>query len=120
VLLERQRGQLGEVVGADDQVDVLDPLEELLALLLSDTPRHGDHDVRPALLEGRELADLAPKLLLGLLADAARVEHDEVRGLELVGLRPAVAREDLLHPVGIMDVHLAAERLHPVRRCAVV
>ena len=32
-------GQLGDVVGPDDEVDVADALEELLALLLRDAAR---------------------------------------------------------------------------------
>ena len=59
-----------------------DSLEQSLALLLGDAARHGDDQVRARALERRELADLAPELLLGLLAHAAGVEDDEVGVLE--------------------------------------
>ena len=77
-LLQDERRELGDVVRADDEIDVADPLEELLALLLRDAAGDGDDEVGPRALQRRELADLAPELLLGLLAHAARVEDDQV------------------------------------------
>ena len=69
----------------------------------------------PGALQRRELADLAAELLLRLLAHAARVEDDEVGVLGPVDRRrPPAAAQDLVHAVGVVDVHLAAEGLNDV------
>ena len=113
-LLAREGGEVGDVVGADDQIEVADAGEELLALLLRDAARDGEHETGVLRLERRELADLAPELLLGLLADAARVEDDEIGLLRGLGARPAVRAQHLLHAIGVVRVHLAAEGVDEV------
>jgi hypothetical protein len=64
----------------------------------------------PPALAGRRLAQVGDEALVGLLADGAGVEEDQV-GLVLLG-RLAVAQrlEHPLHPLGVVLVHLAAER----------
>ena len=108
-LLAGERRQLGDVVGPDDEIEMADAREELLALLLRDAAGDGEDEVGVLRLERRELADLAAELLLGLLAHAARVEDDEVGLLGGLGARPAARAEHLLHAIGVVHVHLAAE-----------
>ena len=45
-LLGDERGKLGHVVRTDDEIDVLDALEQPLALLLRDAARDGDDQRR--------------------------------------------------------------------------
>src|SRR5690606_11352078 len=100
---------LGQVVRADDEVEVRDPREELLALLLRDAARDREDEAGVLRLQRRELADLAPQLLLGLLADAAGIEDDDVDLVRRLGAGPAVRAQRLLHAVGVVRVHLEAE-----------
>ncbi len=112
-LVEEAR-QLGDVVGADDEIDAAGAREQALPLLLRDAAGD-DHGQLPAgaLLLG-EAAHLAEELLLGLLAHAAGVEDDDV-GLGGLDLGVAGPAHDLVHPLRVVDVHLAAERGDGVR-----
>ena len=103
-----EAGELGDVVGADDQVDPAHLLEEALALLLRDAAGDDQHQLAPIPLLLREPAHLAAELLLGLLADAARIQDDHVR-LGGVGLDVAGATQHLVHALRVVHVHLAAE-----------
>ena len=107
-LFEEAR-QLRDVVRADDEVDALELLDEALALLLRDAAGDDDHEIALVALLLGEAADLAPELLLGLLAHAAGVEDDHVRDARL-GLGVARATQDFVHPLGVVHVHLTAER----------
>jgi hypothetical protein len=105
---------LGEVVRADDEVDVGDALQEFVAFLLRDAASDAEHEIRASTLQLRELPGFAPELLFGLLAHTARVQDDEVGVFDAPSREPSVGREDLDHPVRVVNVHLAAERLHEV------
>ena len=91
-----------------------DPLEELFAFLLRHATGHREHHPRVLRLEGRELAHLASQLLLGLLAHAARVQDHQIGVLHPVGARPAGGAQHLLHPIGVVRVHLTAEGVDEV------
>ena len=68
-------------------------------------------------LLGRQLAQLAEarvELLLGALADAAGVDDDDVGVGRVVGRLEAGLLEQPRHPLGVVDVHLAAERLDQI------
>ena len=100
---------------ADDDVNGCAALQERRALLL----RHAacDGDERPVPRPPFEFAELSKarvQLLLGALPDAARVDHDHV-GL-VVFRRALVSRrfEQSGHLLGVVVVHLAAERLDPI------
>src|SRR6476659_5545820 len=86
------------------------PLENALPLRLGITPADRYYEVRPASLECRRVSEVRGKARVGLLADGAGVEHDDVRLLG--GLRLAET-ERLEHPLDalrVVHVHLAAER----------
>src|SRR5262249_513958 len=61
-------------------------------------------------------ADQAPQLLLGLFADAAGIDDDQVGGLMVVGPAIPVGPENFLDPLGIVDVHLTTEGLDRIVR----
>jgi hypothetical protein len=49
------------------------------------------------------------QFVVGVLPDAARVQHDHVGVVETAGRYQAVAFEDAGEPLGVMLVHLAPE-----------
>ena len=55
---------------------------------------------------------MAVELVVGVLADAARVEHDDVGGREIVGRLHALGREQARDALGVVLVHLAPEGAH--------
>ena len=89
--------------------------EQLLAFLLRHAAGDGDDGREP--VSSPIIADLAEarvELLFGLLADAAGVDDDDV-GVAIV-VRALVARllQQPGHPLGVVLVHLAAERFDQV------
>src|SRR5690606_16415347 len=109
VEIRQEPRELGDVVWPDDEIDLGQRPEEPLALLLRDAPGDPDHEVRAAALELPEPPDLAAELLLRLLADATGVEEHHVRSLDVLGGSVASAAQHLLHPRGVVHVHLTAE-----------
>ncbi len=106
----RQRGQ---VVGAEDDVQVRQLLHELLAVALTDAASHGD----VALLVGRAVShgnvlhgcDLAVEPRIGGLAHAAGHEHDDIGLFNGADGQRAQPLEHAGDALGVVLVHLAAE-----------
>ena len=86
-------GRVGEVVGAEHDVDVRRPLAHELAVLLGQAAADRDLQLGPALLQRLQPAEVPVELVVGVLADAAGVEHDDVGDVEVVGRLHAVGRE---------------------------
>ena len=61
-----------------------------------------------------DLAEPREELLLGALAHAAGVDDDDVGVAVVVGRLVAGLLEQARHPLGVVDVHLAAERFDQV------
>jgi len=113
-------------VGAEDDVDPGGALDDPLPHLLGQAPGHGDLHAGALALDGGELAEVAEQPVGGVLTHRAGVEDDDVgtavarlggarRGLGHV-LDPPVAGvlKEAGHVLGVVDVHLAAERAHVV------
>ena len=103
-------GQLRNVVRSEYDVDEGEFLYEQrrLPLLLRHAAAHGDEHPLFLPLELFKGADVAERVVLRILADAAGVEYDDVRLLDgrLFGIsRPAQEPRDLLR---FVHVHLAA------------
>jgi hypothetical protein len=85
---------------------------DLLAFGLRDAPGDGDRDAAAgacgAFFEHADAAELGIDLLGRLLADVAGVEDDEVGVIGGCRLDVALARQDVRHALGVIDVHLAA------------
>ena len=110
--LVEQRGRVGEVVGAEHDVDVAGPLDDQLAVLLGQAAADRDLQVGPAVLQRLEVPEVAVELVVGVLADAAGVEHHDVGRLEVVGRLHALGREQPGDALGVVLVHLAPEGAH--------
>ena len=88
------------------------PLAHELAVLLGEAAADRDLQVGPRVLQRLQSAEVAVELVVGVLADAARVEHDDVGGVEVVGRLHAVGREQPGDPLGVVLVHLAPVGAH--------
>ena len=113
-----QRRRMGEVVGAEHHVDVTGALDDQLTVLLGQAPAHRDLEIGPVGLERLEPSEVPVELVVGVLADAAGVEHHDVRRLEVVGRLHALGREQPGDALGVVLVHLAAVRAHVEAACA--
>ena len=102
-------GGPGQVVGAEDHVDVGGPLPDPLPVHLGQAPAHRDLHVGPALPERLEVAQVAVELVVGVLPDAAGVEHHHVGRLEVGGGHQAVGHQGPGQPLRVVLVHLAPE-----------
>src|SRR5258708_5435025 len=56
----------------------------------------------------RRSRQLGAGLFGSLLADMAGIEDDHVGGLGAIGRDIAQRRQDIRHPAGVVDIHLAA------------
>ena len=119
---ERVRGQeLGQLVdlpGAERDVDERELAEDLLLDRLRPAAADADEARRVAPLERLGLVQVGDEAVVGLLADRAGVEEDQVRVAALGRLGVAERLEHALHALRVVLVHLApeggdVERLHP-------
>src|SRR5262249_8964039 len=105
--------------GPERDVDIRIELEDALALRLGVAAADGDHTAGVAALPGCGLAEVGGELGVGLLADRAGVEDDDVGILGARRLAEPELLEHALDPLRVVSVHLAAERgdvVSPVHR----
>ena len=96
--------------GPERDVHVWVELEQPLPLRLRVAAADGDDRPRPLALQLRRIAHVGGEARVGLLADRAGIEDDHVR----LVLRGRLAEPELFEqpfdPLGVVRVHLAAER----------
>ena len=97
------------VVGAEHDVDPRCPFLDRLLVLLGHAPADDDLHRRLAALHSPQGTEIAVQLLVGVLADGAGVEHDNVGIFWSVGRRHAIRLEQPADPLGVVLVHLAPE-----------
>mmetsp|Transcript_24847 Transcript_24847/g.59998 ORF Transcript_24847/g.59998 Transcript_24847/m.59998 type:complete len:430 (+) Transcript_24847:402-1691(+) len=109
-----QISQTVRILRPHDQIDLRDPPQQRLALLLRDAA--GDHDrhVLPRPLANGVGPQEGVDLRLRVLADGAGVEDHHLGGARLRGLRKPERAQLPFHPLRIRRVHLAAHRLDGV------
>ena len=100
---------MGEVVGAEHDVDVAGPLDDQVPVLLREAAAHRDLQVRPAVLQRLQVAEVPVELVVGVLADAAGVEDHDVGRLDVVGRLHPLRREQPGDALRVVLVHLAPE-----------
>jgi hypothetical protein len=98
-----------ELPGAEGNVDERELLEHPLLHRLRPAPAHADHAGGVIALQPLGLAEVSDEPVVGLLADRARVEEDEVGLVARGGLPVAERLEHPLHALGVVLVHLAPE-----------
>ncbi len=112
-LVHESRGAV-HVVRTQDDVDVGRPGPNQLAIFLGEAARHDELHRRMLVLEALQMAEIAVEPVVGVLADAARVQDDDV-GVGLRGGRhQAVGLEQTRDALGVVFVHLAPEGAHDV------
>jgi hypothetical protein len=94
-------------VGSEDDVDPRRAPDDLGPVLLGEASTDGDLHTRRALLDRRQMPEVPVELVVGVLADGAGVEDDDV-GRPVLG-RTCVAGlfQQPGQPFGVVDVHLA-------------
>ncbi len=93
---------------AEHEVDMRRAGDQRVALLLRHAARDAENQARILPFEMLDLADLAIHAVLRTLADAARIDEDEVGRLHLVRTRVADGRKLPRHALGVRDIHLTA------------
>ena len=106
-------GERAHVVGAEDDVDPGRLVEDDALVLLGEAAADGDLHALVLAFDAGEVAEGAVELVVGVLADRAGVDDDDVGGAA-VGPDVAGGLERSAEPLGVVHVHLAAERAHLV------
>ena len=94
--------------GADGEGEPGDEAEDVGAEAVGHAAGEADDERGAVAAGGAEHAELADRLLLGLLADGAGVDEDDVRLVLRRGLGEARGAEPARQEVRVADVHLAA------------
>jgi hypothetical protein len=110
--------ELVDLPGAEGDVDERELGEDLVLDRLRPAAPDADDPLRIGALEVLGVVQVGDEALVGLLADRAGVEEDELRLLALGDLLVAERLEHALHALGVVLVHLApeggdVEGLHP-------
>ena len=112
--LVEQLGGAVDVVGSHHNVDVAGLGTDDVTVLLGEAPGHDDLAAVALRLPRLQVAEVAVQLVVGVLADAAGVEHDHV-GVDLRRRRNhPIGLEQPGDALGVVLVHLTAERAHEV------
>ena len=117
--LEQAR-QRPHVVGAEDDVDPRRLVEHRLLVHLREAAADGDLHAVVLVLAGLQVPERAVQLAGRVVADGAGVDDDDVGLFAELGADVAGALERAGEPLGVVDVHLAAERAHLVGARAAV
>src|SRR4030095_3329755 len=86
------------------------------AVLLREAPRDDDPHPRVRLLQRPQVPEVAVEAVVGVLADRARVEHDDARVRGLLGCHVAVGGEQTGDPLGGVLRQLASHGAERVSR----
>ena len=105
----QQIGRAGQVVRPEHHVDPADLLLDQVTVLLSQAAADGDLQPRLGVHQCLEAPERPVELLVGVLPDAARVEHHHVGLVHVGGLLHAIGHEQAGQPLGVVLVHLAPE-----------
>ena len=103
-------GQVRDGAGPEGHVDEGVHVEEALSLGLRVAAADGDDALRITLLQRAGLGEMSREALIRLLADRARVEDHHVRLVLGQRLAEPELLEHALDALGVVRVHLAAER----------
>ena len=113
--LAEQFGETMIALRPNDDIDGTLAADDLTAFGLGDAPGDGDlHGLavrRAFFLHLAQFAEFGEDFLRGAFADVTGVENDEIGFFRRSGRAIALAFENVAHARGVIDVHLASERL---------
>ena len=110
----KQCRQASDVMGAEDHVDPRRPFHQRALVLLSQTPANRYLHAGMGVLDGPQVAEVAVEPVVGVFADRAGVEHDQV-GRFASGRYVAGFLEQSGDALGVVDVHLTSLGTHLIR-----
>ena len=105
---------MSDVVGPEDRVDPWRSLDHRFPVFLGQATADGDLHTRPAQFQRPELTEVAVQAVIRVLTYAARVENDDISNFSVIGRDQALSFQQARQPLGVVLVHLAAERTHQV------
>ena len=108
-------GQGSDVVGAEHDIDDRGLLQDHALVLLGKAAADRDLHARVLGLHRDEMAEIAVELVVGVLADRAGVEHDDIGDGAINGRNETSGLQQPRESLGVVDVHLAAVRAHLIR-----
>ena len=100
-------GHLVKLLGADDEVDVGQQVEQRGAAVLRHAPQDAEDELRPAFFECGHVTRLADRLLLGEVADAAGVEQHDVAVVFVLDKAISAGAQQRGDSLAVARVHLA-------------
>lgn len=104
-----QHGKRTDVVGSENHINPRRALDDLLAVLLRQTPADRDLHPRSGCFVRTQLPEMAIQFVVGVLPHRTRVEDDNIRILpfpsRLVSCLLQLTRKSLR----VVDIHLAPE-----------
>ncbi len=106
--LADQARQIAVGIGPGDDVDPGGALDELLSQTLGHAADDADDERGTGFPQPFHLGQAAPDALLGVVADGAGIDEDDVGLLGIVGMDVALLLHDRDDDLRIADVHLAA------------
>ena len=104
-----QRGNLRKLPGAHDQIHVRGPVKNQRLIFLGHAAHHADDLPRPAFFAVLQPPQLAVDFVLGMLADAARVEQHGVGFADVRRQFVALFAERPHDQFAVQHIHLAAD-----------
>ncbi len=99
-----------DLAGAEGDVDEGEALEDLVLDRLRPAAADADHALGVFGLEPLRLAEVGDEAVVRRLADRAGVEEDQVGAFAIGRLLIAQRLEHAAHALGVVHVHLTAER----------
>jgi len=108
--LGQQIRNLVQVPGSAEQVHMRGLALDALMIALGHAADHANDHLGPLAFDAGDLAQSAVDLVLGVLADAARIEQHEVRLAEIVDREVPQLTELPENQLAVELVHLAAHR----------
>lgn len=97
------------IVGAENDVDMSGPTLQFLTVVLGETTADDDLEAGTLLLGRFQMTQGSVELVVGILPDAAGVEHDDICGISIEGGHKTISFEQAGDALGIMLIHLAPE-----------
>ena len=104
----KKRWQRTNVVGAEDHINVWGLLDDRLAVLLRQAATYGQLKVWVFLLLVEELRQRCVEAIIGILANGAGVENNNV-GFSALRVNVTGSFEQASKTFGVVNVHLASE-----------
>ena len=110
-----QIGGAMHVVGAEHHVDPRRLRADALGLVLGEASAHDDLHAGATVFDRLEHAEVAVELVVGVLPDAAAVEHHDVGVLGIGSRNETIGLEEAGDALGVVLVHLTPEGADEVR-----